>query len=167
MEKMSYLSGKLIIKIMTTFLIIVATLFFNEPVLNEEKVLVRDTELRQYTIEFLTYLNEYDVDYDREQTVNVRFNKLLGNGVAGAAYGMEHDEYTMVFINPMIWKYLNGDQKRWLVYHELAHDMFDMRHFSSPIMHPQTPTARKAKKDFDYNVKKLFNSIKLKVKRNG
>ena len=54
MEKMYYLSGKLIIKIMTTFLIIVTTLFFNEPVLDEDKVLVRDAELRQYTIEFLT-----------------------------------------------------------------------------------------------------------------
>jgi len=164
---MYYLSGKLIIKIMTTFLIIVTTLFFNEPVLKEDKVLVRDAELRQYTIEFLTYLNEYDVNYDKEQTVDVRFNKLLGNGVAGAAYGMSHDEYTMVFINPLVWKYLNGDQKRWLVYHELAHDIFNMRHFSSPIMHPKTPSPRKAKKDFDYNAKKLFLSIKYKVKRNG
>lgn len=152
---------------MTTFLIIVATLFFNEPVVDESKVYVRNAELRQYTIEFLTYLNEYDVDYDKDIPVAVRFSKVMDMGVAGAAMGMMKDNETNVIVNEKIWKYLNGDQKRWLVYHELAHDMFDMRHFSSPIMHPQTPSARKAKKDFDYNVQKLFNSIKLKVKRNG
>ncbi len=150
---------------MKTFMIIVATLLLNEPAVNEERVMVRDTELRQYTIEFLTELDNYDIDYDKNQNIVVRFNKLLNNGVAGAAYGMHHDDYTTVFINPMIWKYLNADQKRWLVFHELAHDMFNTAHFSTPIMHPQTPTARKARKDWEYNKKMLF--ITIKHKHNG
>mgnify|MGYP003133522759 CR=1 FL=1 len=147
---------------MKTFMIIVATLLLNEPIVNEDRVMVRDTELRQYTIEFLTELDKHDIDYDKNQNIVVRFNKLLNNGVAGAAYGMNHDDYTTVFINPVIWNYLNADQKRWLVFHELAHDMFNARHFSTPIMHPQTPTARKARKDWDYNKKMLFITIKHK-----
>jgi len=145
---------------MKTFIVMVLALVVNEPVVNEEKVYVRDAELRQYTIEFLEALNEYDIDYDKEIPVAVRFSKVMAMTTAGAAYGMMKAEETNVIINERIWKYLDVNQKRWLVYHELAHDMFDMRHFSSPIMHPQTPSARKAIKDFDYNKKKLFLTIR-------
>ena len=144
----------------TIFITMIATLLFNEPVLPaDEYILVRDTELRQYTIEFLTKLDEYNVKYDKNQKIIVRFNKLLGRGVAGAAYGMFHKEYTTVFINPQIWKLLNNDQKRWLVFHELSHDMFDMRHHMSDIMHPTTPSAKRAsmkiEKKMDFHFKKL------------
>lgn len=165
MKKQLYIATKLL-KIMThTFLVMLATLFINEPVVDESKIFVRDAELRQYTIEFLTALNEYDVDYDKSIPVAVRFSKVMNMGVAGAAMGMMKDNETNVIVNEKTWKYLNEDQRRWLVYHELAHDMFDLRHWSTPIMHPQTPGKRKAAKDWEFNKKKLFLTIKHKVKR--
>lgn len=138
----------------------VLALVVNEPVVNEKMVMVRNTELRQYTIEFLEALNEYEIDYDKNIPVAVRFSKVMDMTTAGAAYGMMKDDVTNVIINERIWKYLDVNQKRWLVYHELAHDMFDMRHFSSPIMHPKTPSKRKAIKDWEFNKKKLFLTIK-------
>ena len=160
MKKMYYLSGKLLINIMKTFIVIVATLMMNQPVVDESKVFVRDPELRQYTIEFLTALDEYDIDYDRSIPVAVRFSKVMAMGVAGAAMGMMKDDETNVVVNQKTWKYLNEDQRRWLVYHELAHDMFNLRHWSTPIMHPQTPSKSKAARDWEFNKKKLFLTIK-------
>ena len=157
---MYYLSGKLIINIMKAFILIIATLILNEPVVDESKIYVRDPELRGYVMEFLTELEDYDVDYDKSIPVAVRFSKVMSMGVAGAAYGMRMDDETNVVVNKRIWKHLNDDQKRWLVFHELSHDMFDITHWSTPIMHPKTPTAREAKSDWEYNKKMLFITIR-------
>lgn len=160
MKKQLYIATKLLKIMVHTFIIMIATLMLNEPVVNTETVMVRHDELRKYTIEYLTLLNEYDIDYDKRTMVIVRMSNVMGMEIAGAAYGMMKDDEINVVINERTWKYLNDDQKRWLVYHELSHDMFDMRHFSTPVMHPRTPTARKAKKDWEYNKKMLFLSIK-------
>ena len=157
---MYHLSGKLLINIMKTFILIVATLIINEPVVDESKVFVRDAELREYTIDFLNGLDEYDIDYDKSIPVAVRFSKVMDMSVAGAAMGMMKENEINVIVNEKTWKYLSKEQKRWLIYHELAHDMFDLRHWSTPIMHPQTPSKRKAAKDWEFNKKKLFLTIK-------
>ena len=73
MKKQLYIAQKLFNIMFTTFITLVLTLAFNEPVVDESKVFVRDAELRQYTIEFFTALNEYDVDYDKSIPVAVRF----------------------------------------------------------------------------------------------
>ena len=163
MKKQLYIAQKLFNIMLHTFLIMLATLVINEPAVNTESVMVRHTELRKYTIEYLTLLNEYDVEYDKNIPVIMRMSKVMSMGVAGAAYGMMKDDEINVVINERTWKYLNDDQKRWLVYHELSHDMFDMRHFDTDIMHPQTPGTRKAKKDIDFKIKMLMLKIRNKV----
>lgn len=160
MKKQLYIATKLFKIMIHTFIVMISTLMLNQPVVNTETVMVRHEELRKYTIEYLTLLNEYDVDYDKQTMVIVRMSNVMGMGVAGAAYGMMKDDEINIVINKRTWKYLNDDQKRWLVYHELSHDMFDMLHYSTPIMHPKAPNARKAKKDWEYNKKMLFLSIK-------
>ena len=52
---------------------------------------------------------------------------------------MDIDNITSIDINETAFWYLTKNQRRFLVYHELSHDIFNLEHHSTPIMTTPMP----------------------------
>ena len=88
---------------------------------------------------------EYVLDYERDirsiglelQNDNVSFSVIVGRlpiRVAGIAIGMMNDKAVNVVLNVAIWDSLSKAEKKALVYHELSHDVFGLRHGTCDLM---------------------------------
>ena len=51
---------------------------------------------------------------------------------------MNHD-VTVIHINPVLWATMSHQDKRMVMFHELAHDVFNLKHWSTLIMNPVKP----------------------------
>jgi len=60
-------------------------------------------------------------------------------GVAAVALGMNNDDAVIVRVDPIIWARLSKQQRSWLVYHELAHDVHNSIHDTSFLMNRSIP----------------------------
>ena len=88
---------------------------------------------------------EYVLDFQRDiETVglalendNISFSIILGvlpNNVAGMAIGMFNPYCVNIILDEEIWRVLNRSERKALVYHELAHDVFELHHNTCDIM---------------------------------
>lgn len=132
---------------------------------NTDGLRIENKELRRYTLEYLEYLDVYGIEYNRQQIINVRFNALIGFGISGLSYGMNDDSYVLVFVNPTYWEKMDDNQKRWLIYHELTHDIFNLPHYCTPIMEPVAPRRDQANDNIDLKIRDLFLTIKRKTQK--
>lgn len=104
----------------------------------EEKITVlMSDQLKPYVLEYLRVLEENNIEY-KEQNFVVMFDiGLIHQDAAGVAYGMFNDSFVFVGICPRSWQQLNNDQKKWLIWHELSHDLFNIRHTNNvEVMKP-------------------------------
>jgi hypothetical protein len=60
-------------------------------------------------------------------------------GVAGLANGMGNNDAVFIWISKPIWNVLTENQKEWLIWHELAHDAFNIKHNETEIMSLSIP----------------------------
>lgn len=60
----------------------------------------------------------------------------------GIAFGMNDDSMIKIFLNYTYWKNLSYQEKKWVLYHELLHDCYDIEHSDSKsdIMYTSLPT---------------------------
>ena len=88
---------------------------------------------------------EYVLDYERDirsiglelKNDNVSFSVIVGRlpiRVAGIAVGMLNDKAVNVVLNVSIWDSLSRAEKKALVYHELSHDVFGLKHGTCSLM---------------------------------
>lgn len=88
---------------------------------------------------------EYVLDFEKDikgiglelQNNNKSFSVIIGRlpiRVAGIAIGMMNEEAVNVVLNIQIWDSLTKAEKKALVYHELAHDVFGLEHGTCDIM---------------------------------
>ena len=88
---------------------------------------------------------EYVLDFQRDinsiglelQNDNKSFSVIIGRlpiRVAGIAIGMMNEEAVNVVLNIEVWNRCSKAEKKALVYHELAHDVFGLEHNTCDLM---------------------------------
>jgi hypothetical protein len=93
--------------------------------------------------------------------VLIDFTFSLPDNILGIAFGMEIDNVTVVSINAQKWWSLSSNQQKLLVFHELSHDIFNLYHFSTPIMNTPMPM-HVSDIDLLISIDKLINLLKLR-----
>ena len=88
---------------------------------------------------------EYVLDFQKDiesiglalENDNISFSVILGelpSGVAGIAIGMFNEYCVNIILDEEIWRLLDRSERKALVYHELAHDVFELHHGTCDIM---------------------------------
>ena len=91
----------------------------------------------------------------------IDFTFSLPDNILGIAFGMNVDNVTVVSINAQKWWSLSPNQRKLLVFHELSHDIFNLHHFSTPIMDTPMPM-HVSDLDLLISIDKLINLLKLR-----
>ena len=115
-----------------------------------------DPRLRPYYIEVAQRLNLEGINPNRQKGISITIGSLP-KGVLGIAMGMFIDEVVNVIISTDYWFKLSESQKRALIWHELAHDMFNVEHGSVEIM--STSMAKINTNNIDELIKELIKHI--------
>ena len=103
-------------------------------------VVIINSLLEPYVEEYKALLEQNDVAVPwGKDMVRVMFGMALPRHVLGAAWGMNIDNVTFVEINYQEWLYLNHQQKRLVMFHELTHDVFNLKHFDTTLMNTPMP----------------------------
>jgi hypothetical protein len=71
--------------------------------------------------------------------VSVQFSDLIPRRVAGMANGMHNDDIVFIWVNYDAWRQMDKSQRAWLIWHELAHDVYNVRHNETDIMSGSVP----------------------------
>ena len=111
-------------------------------------------ELQPYLMEFDRVMHDAGIDVKYGSLVVIKFVPLR-TGLLGVAWGMNHD-VTIIHINPVLWATMSHQDKRMVMFHELAHDVFNLKHWSTLLMNPVKPQL--LDKSF------VDNAIKLLIK---
>ena len=91
---------------------------------------------RKYVTEYVETLedNGIDVPYQKRWTVRDEPRFFITTTI-GEARGMFDDREVMVFIHPLL-KLKNENYIRFVIWHELTHDIFNVMHESTLLMKP-------------------------------
>lgn len=119
---------------MRYLLIIIITLLMNSSLLAQCDFKYIEKDFVPYVSNFHKYLIKNGVDSDWTQRIVVVY------GDTGEAAGIAHGrgEYgVFIRINKDTWSTLSAEQKHWVIYHEMAHDMFDLAHGDIKLMNPK------------------------------
>ena len=99
-----------------------------------------DNELIPYVIKFEKELNKRGVEIDwNYQDIRIMFSNIRRPDILGIAYGMNNNTNIAIGINIHTWKYLSDNQKLWVMWHELAHDLFNYKHYDIELMMTAVP----------------------------
>ena len=99
-------------------------------------VLISD-QIKPYVVEYLNTLEANSIDYKKQNLVVMFDIGLISQDAAGIAYGMFNDSFVFIGVCPRSWQQLNHDQKKWLIWHELSHDLFNIEHTDNvEVMRP-------------------------------
>ena len=96
-----------------------------------------DRQLQPYLMEFDRVMHNAGIDVKYGSLVVIKFLPMR-DGLLGVAWGMNHD-VTVIHINPVLWATMSHQDKRMVMFHELAHDVFNLKHWSTLIMNPVKP----------------------------
>tara|TARA_R110000744_G_scaffold16476_2_gene45394 strand:+ start:443 stop:922 length:480 start_codon:yes stop_codon:yes gene_type:complete len=97
-----------------------------------------DRPLQPYLMEFDRVMNDAGIDVRYGSLVVIKFLPNMRAGLLGVAWGMNHD-VTVIHINPVLWAKLSHQDRRMVMFHELAHDVFNLKHWSTLLMNPVKP----------------------------
>ena len=99
-----------------------------------------DSRLERYVDEYIEIMQLNEIPVPTQVRFMVIFHKeSLPRNAAAAAWGMFRPFMVMIAVDPeAIW--LSHNQLRWLMFHELTHDIWDIRHESGlELMKPVIP----------------------------
>ena len=99
-----------------------------------------DKRVFPIVVEYVELLKASGVEIPFQYKIQVVVKKeVLAEGAVGMAFGMFADSVVMVALDPDIF-YLSRNQMRWVIFHELTHDIFNIRHESGLfLMRPVLP----------------------------
>ena len=95
--------------------------------------------IRPYVAEYQMILQSHGIELPWGKVVVIDFTPTLPSGTLGVAWGMDVDEVTVISINMSDWRHLTNQERRIVVFHELTHDLFNLQHFSTPLMDTPMP----------------------------
>lgn len=106
----------------------------NEEVKKNDIQYVIDPSVVEYVLDFQRDIESVGLALEND---NISFSIILGklpNTVAGMAIGMFNPYCVNIILDEDIWNILNRAERKALVYHELAHDVFELHHNTCDIM---------------------------------
>ena len=106
-----------------------------------------DIQVREVKVQYVIdpSIVEYVLDFQRDvesvglaiENDNISFSVILGrlpDNVAGMAIGMFNPYCVNIIISEDIWRLLDRSERKALIYHELAHDVFELHHNTCRVM---------------------------------
>ncbi len=93
-----------------------------------------DKRLKPYVDEYFKILDDNNIDYNTPIILVTVSHPLKGTDYLGVALGMHNDNLVNVRISPRFFE-LDRNSRLWVMFHELSHDMFNLRHGSIKLMH--------------------------------
>ena len=120
-------------------------------------------KLKPYVFEYLNELEDNNIKFKNQSFIVMFDLDLINSPFAGLARGMFNEDLVFVVINPEIFFSMNEKQRRILIFHELSHDIFNIRHTASvKLMFPNMIGPTEANElDFKEEVKLLMGYIKI------
>lgn len=102
---------------------------------NASKMEVIDQAVEKYYCEYVELLASRGIDIPEQHRIYIGFGQDMPKGVLGLAHGMFHDNFVLISLNPVIMNFPE-DAIRWVIFHELSHDLFNAPHGSTILMFP-------------------------------
>ena len=102
----------------------------------------KTSTIRDIDYTFIKYVEAFERATDGSEWgryISVQFDAKMPWGVAGMANGMGNDDAVFIWISKPIWNKLTKNQREWLIWHELAHDTYDIQHGEALIMSRSIP----------------------------
>lgn len=91
---------------------------------------------QKYVREYVETLEDNGIDIPSQKRWTVRDEpEFFLSSTIGYAKGMFDDREVMIFIHPLL-KLKNENYIRFVIWHELTHDIFNVRHGSTLLMKP-------------------------------
>ena len=97
-----------------------------------------DSRLKPYVQEYFDMLDNNNIEYNTPTVLINVSQPLKGTSYLGVAKGMNNDDIVYVTISPKFFN-LSTNVKKWVMYHELSHDIFNLRHGSIKLMAKRAP----------------------------
>ena len=119
-------------------------------------------ELQPYVKEVLTTLDYHDIEFKKQSFIVVFDADIIRTPLVGQAKGMDNDNLVYVIVNPVLWRELTVKQRRHLIFHELAHDIFNTEHtYDVELMKPSMPSPQASfYMDINKEIELLMKHIK-------
>ena len=93
-----------------------------------------DKRLQPYVNEYFKLLDDNNIVYNTPAVLITVSQPLKGTDYLGVALGMNNDNLVYVRISPRFFE-LDRNSRLWVMFHELSHDIFNLRHGSIRLMH--------------------------------
>lgn len=111
-------------KALTTLLIIISLTSFAQ----QKRAEYIAPQIKPYVDMYFKDLKRYGIKFEKKDFGVMFSTKLVGTPYSGIAYGMFNDNLVYVAINPYQWLILGETERKYLIYHELSHDLFNLKH---------------------------------------
>jgi len=120
-------------------------------------------ELQPYVREVLTTLEFHNIEFKKQSFIVVFDADIMRTNLVGQAKGMDNDSLVYVIINPNLWGKLTTKERRHLIFHELAHDIFNTLHTNDvELMKPSMPShSQSYYMDINKEIRLLMEHIKV------
>lgn len=101
-----------------------------------------DSGVIEYVKEFELEMRKNGITIPKQKSWRIYVNPLMSKGqILGYASGMFKDDHVFIMLHPIIPTLYNKDTARFIIWHELAHDLFNVKHGSCYLMKPSaSPT---------------------------
>ena len=121
-------------------------------------------QLEPFVVEYIKLLEDAGIKLPfGKDLLIIDFTSSLPFRVLGVAWGMNIDNITFIQINRNYWNHLNKQQKRFLMFHELSHDVFNLEHFDVKLMNTPIPSEDVLTKEYvDSLMNELIKHLKEK-----
>jgi hypothetical protein len=124
----------------------------------DTREVIIDQLLQPYVFEFHGLLYDAGIELNYGSLVMIKFSSDMRPNLLGIAWGMGHSS-TIININSRLFFSLTHQQRRLLIFHEMAHDLFNLYHGSIGLM--DTPMPQFVTKDMvDKQLLELIKHIK-------
>ena len=97
-----------------------------------------DTKLKPYVNEYFKMLDNNNIAYDITLMIVTTSERLEITEYLGIALGTDNNDLVYIRISPKFFD-LDTHARLWVMFHELSHDIFNLRHGSIRIMSKKLP----------------------------
>jgi len=152
-----------------TAILITFFAFFTAGLYEEQKTnnnIEGNTFINPYVSElyydYIKLIEDNNILIPQQDLILIDMSCTLPNSILAVAWGMYTDNTISVSVNLNTFSYLSDNQKRFLMYHELSHDIFNLEHYSCMIMTTPMPEIVS-----DEYLNLMINDLIYKLQRYG
>ena len=118
--------------------------------------------LKPYVFEYFAALRDCGLEFKNQNFIVVFDGDIMRSSLLGVARGMFNKDLVYVQINPRLWQTLTEKQRRHVIFHELSHDIFDVKHNEDLLLMKPYMYSPKESEELDLNagILQLMNFIK-------